>query len=83
MGRRPLNTFYMPLIVPLMSAIKAGRVRDKSVMRGRAPPPPPAAAVCGVRELDVRPPAQVWQWSLAMLLRAQLYCTKSAGPTYV
>ena len=32
--------------VPLMSAIKAGHVRDTSVIRVLAPPPPPAAVVC-------------------------------------
>ncbi len=43
-----------------------------------------SASRCGgVRELDVRPPAQVWHWSRVMMLRAQLYRTMSAGPTCV
>ena len=43
-----------------------------------------SASRCGgVRELDVRPPAQVCHWSRVMLLRAQLSRTMSAGPTYV
>ncbi len=41
-----MKMLYLPLTVPLMSAIKAGHVRDRSVMRVRASPPPPAAAVC-------------------------------------
>ena len=38
--------FHVPQTVPLMSAIKAGHVRDTSVIRVLAPPLPPAAAVC-------------------------------------
>ena len=60
-----------------MSAIKAGHVRDTSVIQVQVA----SASRCGgVRELDVRPPAQVWHWSRVMMLRAQLYCT---GPTCV
>ena len=44
--QRPLITFHVPPTVPLMSAIKAGHVRDTSVIRVLAPPPLPAAAVC-------------------------------------
>ena len=46
LGQRPLITFHVPTTVPLMSAIKAGHVRDTSVIRVLALPPPPAAAVC-------------------------------------
>ena len=48
LGQRPLITvtFHVPPTVPLMSAIKAGHVRDTSVIRVQVPPPPPAAAVC-------------------------------------
>ena len=42
MGQRPLITFHVPQTVPLMSTIKAGHVRDTSVIRVLAPPPPPA-----------------------------------------
>ncbi len=61
---------HLPLTVPLMSAIKAGHVRDTSVMLVRASPLPPAAAVgrrgargrrsCGVATLpvsDSKPPS--------------------------
>ena len=80
LGQRPLITVHVPQTVPLMSAIKAGHVRDTSVIRVQVA----SASRCGgVRELDVRPPAQVCHWSRVMLLRAQLSPTMSAGPTYV
>ncbi len=73
----PHITFHAPLTVPPMSDIKAGHVRDTSVSTA-------SASRCGgVRELDVRPPAQVWPCSRVMMLRAQLHRTMSAGPTYV